>query len=125
VSERVELPTTGERAEVCEVAILAGDRDPDQPGVGECRRHAPPPKVSYETDEDVRSAVIWPDTEGDDWCGEWKERADTPPRCLHYWHTHDRRCLLAEGHEGKHVFAVPESEIVLPGWTQHPPTPEG
>jgi hypothetical protein len=34
--------------------------------IGQCRCHAPRPRTGTDT-------VIWPITEGDDWCGDWEE----------------------------------------------------
>lgn len=30
------------------------------------------------------------------------------PQCQHYWDTHDKRCLLREGHAGEHFFGDAE-----------------
>lgn len=84
MSERTKLPTADEpRAERCEACRYWEDNDPEQLDKSEdyegwCRRHAPMPLVVLGCrDEGVASSpVVWPFTEHNDWCGEWKAKGE-------------------------------------------------
>ena len=47
---------------------------PKKPGAGECRRYAPRPSIV-----NVEAIVNWPETNAEDWCGEWELRAQPEP----------------------------------------------
>lgn len=40
---------------------------------GECRRHAPPARS---TEKMTGAYALWPLTEPDQWCGEWRQSPD-------------------------------------------------
>ena len=69
---------------------------PDLPTItifnGECRRKSPAFMAGQFTDELEWAQGVWPDTTGDDWCGEFKPREnkdETCPRCKGdgHWHS--------------------------------------
>lgn len=40
-------------------------------GTNECHRYAPRPNLTYNSP--LVGLTDWPETEENDWCGEWKE----------------------------------------------------
>ena len=55
--------------ETCRFWKLIGQRESGHYSVGKCRRHAPRP---MEQGEPRDQGAWWPDTDSDDWCGEWQ-----------------------------------------------------
>jgi hypothetical protein len=52
--------------------------------VGECRRHAPSPRIPASRENKGDSYAWWPLTDDTDFCGEWQplpvvQRRDVPP----------------------------------------------
>lgn len=43
-------------------------------GWGQCRRM--PPSLPSDREDKLKLVGIWPETEADDWCGEWQARDD-------------------------------------------------
>ena len=41
---------------------------------GQCKRHAPRAVLLIDPGEDASAVTVWPWTEPNDWCGDWKQR---------------------------------------------------
>ena len=41
---------------------------------GQCKRHAPRAVLLVDPGEDANAVIVWPWTEPNDWCGDWKQR---------------------------------------------------
>jgi hypothetical protein len=48
--------------------FFAFEGSPDESSIGMCKRYAPRPSMSDKTTDSPE--VIWPEVDGDDWCGE-------------------------------------------------------
>lgn len=59
----------------CRTCIHYVNDDRAQDETGECRRHAPFPRVALASDEE-EYVVIWPTVGNGDWCGEWDHFED-------------------------------------------------
>ncbi len=67
--------------ENCETCRFWDGSSPDATGWGMCRRN-PPTHVSHEILDGggIANVGFWPDTEDDDWCGEFQEKIELRPK---------------------------------------------
>lgn len=127
MSDKRELPTVGggpggERCETCrwwamwdgpEIYTKPEDHA-DVPSLGTCHRHAPRPRAFIDPNaQDTSLPTDWPNTGGDDWCGEWKAMP-SPPAKRRTWkaykppviHDSEMRGWLPPGPGGWHTDEV-------------------